>query len=256
MTWVETMNWTCPVCRRPQTVTSPKFDSGFTGIKIKEHALGNIGLKHIAIACANEDCRSLDLAVVIRPAIWYDQGSGLYENSSGQSLLVRRLVPESSAKPQPEYIPASIREDYLEACLIRDLSPKASATLSRRCLQGMIRDFTGVSRKTLNQEIIDLKKLVDEGAAPPNVSSESVVAIDHVRTVGNIGAHMESDVTHIIPVEAGEAQLLIDLIESLFDEWYVERDTRAKRFAALAALADSKKLAKSSVPALPSPDEA
>ena len=63
---------------------------------------------------------------------------------------------------------------------------------------------------------------------------------------------MESDVTHIIPVKVGEAQLLIDMIESLFDEWYVERDTRAKRFAALAALADSKKLAKDTPPVLPS----
>ena len=249
------MNWTCPVCRRPQTVTAPKCDIRFTGIRIREHALGNIGLKHVAIACANEDCKALDLTVVIRPAVWYAQGADLFEEMAGQSVLVRHLVPESSAKPQPDYIPSSIREDYLEACLIRDLSPKASATLSRRCLQGMIRDFTGISRKTLNQEIVDLRKLVDEGSAPAGVSSESVVAIDHVRTVGNIGAHMESDVTHIIPVEAGEAQLLIDLIESLFDEWYVERDTRAKRFAALAALADSKKLAKSTTPALPSPRE-
>ena len=246
------MNWTCPVCRHSQTVTNPKFHTEFTGIRIKEHNLGAVGIKHIAVACANDDCKALDLTIVIRPASWYNQDLDLYEETDGNSLLVRRLIPESSAKPQPDYIPAAIREDYVEACLIRDLSPKASATLARRCLQGMIRDFTGISRKTLNQEIVDLRKLVDEGAAPSGVSSESVVAIDHVRTIGNIGAHMESDVTHIIPVEVGEAQLLIDMIESLFDEWYVERDTRAKRFAALAALADSKKLAKDTPPVLPS----
>ena len=44
----------------------------------------------------------------------------------------------------PDYIPEAIRKDYMEACAIIDSSPKASATLSRRCLQGMIRDFWGV----------------------------------------------------------------------------------------------------------------
>ena len=31
-----------------------------------------------------------------------------------------------------------LMDDYEEACAIVNLSPKASATLSRRCLQGMI----------------------------------------------------------------------------------------------------------------------
>ena len=55
-------------------------------------------------------------------------------------------MPESDAKPQPEFIPEAIRQDYREACRIRDLSPKASATLARRCLQGMIRDFCAITR--------------------------------------------------------------------------------------------------------------
>lgn len=41
----------------------------------------------------------------------------------------------------PEYIPSAIRSDYMEALSIVDASPKASATLSRRCLQGMIHDY-------------------------------------------------------------------------------------------------------------------
>jgi hypothetical protein len=41
--------------------------------------------------------------------------------------------------------------------------------------------------------------------------------------LGNIGAHMEADVNVIVDVEAGEAKLLIGLIETLVDEWYVAR---------------------------------
>ena len=35
----------------------------------------------------------------------------------------------------PDYIPEAIRTDYLEACSILDKSPRAAATLARRCLQ-------------------------------------------------------------------------------------------------------------------------
>ena len=67
------------------------------------------------------------------------------------------LVPASMAKPQPSYIPRQIVADYEEASLIAGLSPKASATLSRRCLQGMIRDFFSISRRTLFDEINAIK---------------------------------------------------------------------------------------------------
>ena len=44
-------------------------------------------------------------------------------------------------------------------------------------------------------------------------------AIDAVRRVGNIGAHMEHDINVIVDVEPREAELLIGLVETLFREW-------------------------------------
>jgi hypothetical protein len=149
-------------------------------------------------------------------------------------------MPESSAKPQPDHIPRSLREDYLEACRIRDLSPKASATLARRCLQGMIRDFCKIAKNTLDLEIRALKEAVDQDKAPRGVTPESVDAIDHVRKVGNIGAHMEKDIDLIVEIDSGEAQLLIELVETLFEEWYVARKLREERFANLATLREAK----------------
>ena len=67
------------------------------------------------------------------------------------------IYPISSAKQFPTYIPLSIREDYEEACAIVSLSPKASATLSRRCLQGMIRDFWNI-KKTTSLKLLQLSK--------------------------------------------------------------------------------------------------
>ena len=134
-----------------------------------------------------------------------------------------------------DYIPQPIQQDYYEACRIRDLSPKASATLARRCLQGMIRDFWEIKKSQLKDEIDELKDKVD-----PDVWE----SIDAVRSVGNIGAHMEKDINIIVDVEPGEAQLLIGLIEQLVDDWYVARESRKKRTEELKRLVANKEMQK------------
>jgi hypothetical protein len=141
------------------------------------------------------------------------------------------LVPEANTKPFPDYIPSQLRDDYYESCLIKDKSPKASATLARRCLQGIIRDFWGIKKKNLFEEIAALEEKID---------TATWKAIDSVRKVGNIGAHMEKDVSIIIDVEPEEAELLIWLIETLFEEWYIEKHVREEKMKQIADLAASK----------------
>lgn len=134
------------------------------------------------------------------------------------SMLVR---PTSMAKRYPSYIPQQIREDYEEACAILRLSPKASATLSRRCLQGMIRDYWGISRGTLYAEVSELKE---------KIPADLWESIDNLRQLGNIGAHMEKDTSVIVDIDPNEAELLIHLIELLMKEWYINREARKKLF--------------------------
>lgn len=123
--------------------------------------------------------------------------------------------PSSNAKQFPTYIPESIRQDYEEACKIVNLSPKASATLSRRCLQGMIRDYWGINgKKNLYEEIEAIQNKVD-----PQVSK----VLNGVRQLGNIGAHMEKEINLIIEIDPGEANQLIKLIEFLIEQWYIKR---------------------------------
>ncbi len=145
----------------------------------------------------------------------------------------------------PDYLPQPIRNDYEEACLIRDLSPKASATLSRRALQGMIRDFWGIKRGRLIDEIDALKEKVDP---------VTWKAIDAVRSIGNIGAHMERDINVIVDVEPDEARKLIQLIEILVDDWYVTRHEREERLKAVIELKEAKEDQKKANAALPSAD--
>jgi hypothetical protein len=157
-----------------------------------------------------------------------------------EDLFVGPIVPRANFKPQPQYIPTPLVEDYQEACCIVAESPKAAATLVRRCLQGMIRDFAGIAKATLNLEIDALKKAVEDGSADRAITAESVEAIDHVRRIGNIGAHMEKDINLIVPVDAGEANQLIVLVEMLFEEWYVARHKRQQSLSKIAGLAAAK----------------
>ena len=141
------------------------------------------------------------------------------------------IVPKVVIKEFPDYIPTQIRNDYYEASLIIEDSPKAAATLLRRCLQGMIHDFWGIQEKNLNAELTELKA---------RVSDAQWKAIDGVRRIGNIGAHMESDVNTIIDVEAGEANKLLKLIELLLDKWYIARHDEEQLLSEIANIAETK----------------
>jgi hypothetical protein len=160
------------------------------------------------------------------------------------------LIPSARVRQFPDYIPDALLADYREACEIRDLSPKASATLSRRVLQGMIRHFFGISRNTLYEEIDALKG--GNPLVPPNLWN----AIDGLRKLGNIGAHMQRDINIIVEVDSDEAEKLIKLVEILFEAWYVARhdlDEHLKEVTELAAAKEAAKVATSAPTASATP---
>jgi hypothetical protein len=221
-------NWKCPYCGHAQVLSESRVDEEWTEQAVKGWEGGTPTVLVRSIVCANKKCRKLTLMA----------GLGRVGDRGGSIPLKSwTLLPPSSAKPQPDYIPQAIREDYDEACAIRDLSPKASATITRRCLQGMIRDFCGISKRRLIDEIDELRTSVAGGRAPLGVQPDTVDAIDDVRKIGNIGAHMGADINVIVNVDPNEAQLLIELVELLFDEWYVARAARTERLAKLKAIA-------------------
>lgn len=148
------------------------------------------------------------------------------------------LVPQVTMRHYPEYIPEQIRQDYEEANMILESSPKAAATLLRRCLQGMIHDYWGIHEKNLNAEISALKD---------KVSAAQWKAIDALRKVGNIGAHMEKDVNLIIDIDADEAKKLLKLIELLFEKWYIARHDEEMLLADIVEIADEKTAERKSV---------
>lgn len=221
-------NWICPHCEHAVTISDGRYSSDSHVLRI-ENAVGRRTLLSKFIVCPNPKCEKFTLTASL-----YVSTS---EPHSGREKLSKKveswdLVPSSSAKTFPSYIPQVILDDYKESCLIRQLSPKASATLSRRCLQGIIRDFWQVKPGRLVDEIEAIKDKVD---------SMTWGAITAVRQLGNIGAHMEKDINVIVDVDPDEAEHLIGLVETLLREWYVAREERRVRMEAVMAAAAAKK---------------
>lgn len=125
------------------------------------------------------------------------------------------IYPVGSLRPPcPIEVPPSISQDYIEACLVEPYSKKASAALARRCLQNMLRD-NGIQKG-------DLSKEIDE--AMEKLPSALAEAIDAIRQIGNFAAHpMKSTSTgEIVDVEDEEAGWALDVLENLFDHYYVQ----------------------------------
>jgi len=234
-------NWDCPTCGHAATIRSADYSYGHVTMKppSKEDNY-YCGIRYLYIRCPNEKCKSYELTVSHVPADYNPRGEDKY----GEPISRWRFFPRSNAQVFPDYVPAPIREDYEESCLIAELSPKASATLSRRCLQGILRDFWKVKPGKLANEIAQIKDKCDHLTWD---------AIEAVRKVGNIGAHMEEDVNVIVDVVPGEAQLFIRLIETVVKDWYIATAERKKRLEDVVAVAKAKDAEKKAAKAA-SPD--
>ncbi|WP_426773854.1 DUF4145 domain-containing protein [Proteus faecis] len=225
-------SWTCPYCNQMSTqfsYTDYIINSTISSVNIRglEH-LDNVEIGLITRHCPNPKCFKITVAYYLDRLDFF----GNRIDTGDQGAIDRiRLRPSSEMKVFPDYVPSSIIDDYKESCLICELSPKSSATLARRCLQGMIRDVWDVKNNNLSKAIEAIKDKVEDSMWK---------AIDSVRKVGNIGAHMENDINVIVDVEPKEAKMLINLIEILIQEWYVERHERDKRIAAIVDMSEQK----------------
>lgn len=124
-----------------------------------------------------------------------------------------------SRSPLPSGIPEEFTDDYQESCLVFNDSPKASAALSRRCLQYLLREKAKTTKRDLSdqiQEVLDSKTL-------PGYLAES---LDAVRNIGNFAAHplKNKNSGEIINVEPGEAEWNLDVLEGLFDFYFVQEN--------------------------------
>ncbi len=163
------------------------------------------------------------------PACWrtmfrinHPKGARPYEVAFIYPLRPERRVNEAVIEPY--------RSEYLEASAALSVSLKASAALSRRCLQTLLRQKGGFEQK-------DLIDQIDAAVNSHNFSSDLAASMDAIRHVGNFAAHpvKNKNTGEITEVEPGEAEWLLETLEQLFDHYFVKPKQLADRQAALNA---------------------
>lgn len=213
----------CPFCGEIIN-ESPKSETVFllnaSGV-IKLYPFFFIKHKYMELiihTCQNKSCGKTSVII--------NGKNGYIDNQKIQ------VYPKAVFRRFPDFVPEAIRADYEEASKIIEDSPKAAATLCRRCLQGIIRDCWNIKRNRLIDEIKEL-----QGKIP----AAQWEAIDALRKLGNIGAHMGKDVNTIVEIDDNEAEMLLQLIELLIERWYIDRHGEEELYNQIAKSSFTKK---------------
>jgi hypothetical protein len=164
--------------------------------------------------------------------------------SGGQRGGPGMIYPRGKGRPLPaEFVRdhPDLAADFAEAVDVLSSSRKASAAISRRCLQIILSSAGGAKKR-------DLADQIDEVLS--SLPAQLAENVDAIRQVGNFAAHpMKSTSTGtIVDVEDGEAEWLLDVLEELVDYFYVTPARAAERRDAL-----NRKLASLGKPPLKAP---
>ena len=170
---------------------------------------------HVRTTCPS--CNEIIIWLALSEGIVDARGLGGRDFPDGACDFTMVYPKASGRPPVPVDVPAEFAEDYAEACLVIGDSPKASAALSRRCLQHILRE----KAKVKNPD--NLAKAIEEVVNDPSVPSDMSGSLDDVRNIGNFSAHPNKSLNtgEIVTVERVEAEWCLDVIEILFNYYFV-----------------------------------
>jgi hypothetical protein len=148
------------------------------------------------------------------------------------SLPVAHTIypPRRPERVVAKEVPAKYAGDFTEALAVLPTSAKASAALSRRCLQLLLHEEFKITEPNLAKEI---DALIAAKVLPSYIADN----VDAVRQFGNFAAHPIEDkaTASIVDVEPEEAEWTLTVLEELFDFLFVEPAKAKARRDALDA---------------------
>ncbi len=155
-----------------------------------------------------------------------EQGTATWRDIDSMVLWPR----VSSRTPVPPEVPEPYASLTAEAGLILTDSPRASAALSRRCLQHVLREKAGAPKGDLFHEI-------EWTLADAGLPSHLQEGLHELREIGNMAAHPNKSTAtgDYLEVEPGEAEWSLDVLDGLLDFYFVQPEKAAARKAALDA---------------------
>lgn len=160
-------------------------------------------------ALAANRCPTCEQATVwFEVGSWRTFGNGWVPDHG--SAVGRWVYPAGASRPLDARIPDDIRKEFAEAEAVLAVSPNASAALSRRVLQRLLREHAGVTGRNLEKEIDAFLE-----TSPP---SHIAGALHDVRGIGNTGAHGTYDEAGtIFDVSDDEAAYTLETVHGLLD---------------------------------------
>lgn len=210
---------TCPHC-----LTSVRFEETRPNLDVAKIQGPTETLGAISAACPQ--CGKVVLT--IGPGHW-DESKPNPPFKFDEQYIV---WPLQATRPVPPEVPDHIAADYKEAAITLSFSPKASAALSRRCLEIVLVEAGGAKEYLLSKKIDEVM---------PTLPSYIAESIDGIRNIGNLAAHPTKDQTTgiIVDVEPGEAEWNLDVLDMLFDHYYVKPAQAKQKRDALDAKLDA-----------------
>lgn len=197
----------CPHCATK--VQLDWYSSPFFEIEDKEDK--EFGKRIYYAECS--DCYKLISKLIYAEVVQITE----HTHKLGQVITETFLIPSIRSEFTSDLIPSNLLSEFNEAVLVIPFSPKSSAAMTRRILQTILREHYSITERTLDAEI---HKFIHLDAIPSHITD----AVDAVRTIGNIAAHPTKDkhTGTIVDVEPGEAEWLIEVIETLFDYTFIQ----------------------------------
>ena len=174
-----------------------------------------------AVSCP--ECKGVFLT---HAKVEYNTGSAGWIESD-QFILWPRVSSRPPIRPE---VPEQYASLAREAGLILADSPRASAALSRRCLQQLLRNEAKAPANTLYHE-------VEWALANADLPSRAKRSLHSLREIGNMATHPNKgpDSSDYLEVEPGEADWTLDVLDDLFDHYFVGPALDAARRADLSA---------------------
>lgn len=219
----------CPHCKTG-------IHAGFSSVQIT-HFVRKNGLNH-AWAAKHQQCPECkEVFIYLEGGSWSQAPKGIAVNLHESHLI----WPQDGYRVCPSEVPDTLRKDFLEAAAVLPKSPQASAALTRRCLQHLLREYAHTKAKDL---ALQIDEVLSSNALSPSLADQ----LDAVRNIGNFAAHPQKSTNsgEILEVEPQEAEWNLDVLEELFDHYFVRPAQLQKRKNAL-----NKKLAEAGKPQLP-----
>ncbi len=208
----KSLSFSCPHC---QVYSVMKLDTAVKRFNLDEYEIIARATENLLFdfICSCPNCKST-IFVQAMAQINVTDDTEIDENSGGQIIAI---YPYRKNFPIASEVPEKYANDFSEAQIVLDLSPKASAALSRRILQNVIREEFKIRHR-------DLAKEIDDFIALPGLPSYLTDAVDAIRNIGNFAAHplKNTSTGEVVDVEPGEAEWLIEVLNSLFDFKFIQ----------------------------------